>query len=357
MTNFTLLAGGIAGWWASIEDAMAEATVNTIIGITVVLSYITLIFGELVPKRIAMQSAEKIALFMSGFIYLIAKIFVPIVWFLTYSTNLVLKILGINPEEKNEQITEEEIKIMVDVGSENGNIDDIEKSIIHNIFEFDDKLAEEIVTHRTDTIFINIDDPIEKWEQIIIQHRFSVYPIYQNEHDNIVGIINIKDFFKFNKQGKQTVINNAVQPPFFVSKSKHINELFIIMQKNRNHFAVVVDEYGGIYGIITMNDVLEQIVGELEDDHQMPVSCPNISKIKDKTWKIKGSTPISEVVSCLKIKLPEDMYDTFGGFVMTLLGEIPSKNQKIEVAYNNMKIVISNIKSRRIEETIVTFED
>ena len=345
----------IVNWLIEAGATLSPKTLDVlaVIGITLILSYITLILGELVPKRIAMNYAEKIGLSMSGVIYAIAKIFAPLVWLLTASTNAVLHLLHINPDEKNEQVTEEEIRMMVDVGNKNGAIDDIEKNIIHNVFEFDDKIAEEVMTHRTDVTFLNIADPLEKWDEIMINSKYSVYPVYENDSDNIVGTLSLKDYIRYKKQDKEAVLENALKPAQFISKSKHIDELFAAMQKSRNHFAVVVDEYGGVYGIITMNDLLEEIVGDLEDDITAPENTPLITKTGENSWIIQGCTPIDDVSETLNIKLSDDYSDTFAGFLLTAMGGFPEDRKSRKFEYGNLKIKITKMKGRRIEEASV----
>ena len=335
----------------------AKLDVLAVIGITLILSYVTLILGELVPKRIAMQHAEKIGLAMSGMIYVIAKIFAPLVWLLTASTNLVLKSLGINPDANKENVTEEEIRIMIDVGSENGAIDDMEKEIIHNIFEFDDKTAERVMTHRLDISFLNTESSLDEWEKSMIASRFSVYPVCEKNIDGIIGTLHIKDFFKFKNEGRQAVFQKAVKPAQFIRGTLPIDELFALMQKSRNHFAVVVDEYGGVEGIVTMNDLLEEIVGELEDDNSLPPASPDITPKDEKSWLVLGNTPIEDVEEYFNIHLPDGDYDTFAGFVLSLSNEFPSEKKNIVLTYQNFSFKITRLNKRKIEEILVTLND
>ncbi len=338
---------------AGVSISPAKLDVIAVIGITLVLSYVTLILGELVPKRIAMQNAEKIGLAMSGLIYAVAKIFAPLVWFLTVSTNFVLKMLGINPKDQEERVTEEEIRIMIDAGSESGVIDDIEKKLIHNVFEFDDKLAEEVMTHRTEVAFLNADDTLEKWEQEMIDTRYSVYPVFRGSSDNVIGSLRLKDYFKFKKLGKAEILKQALTPVQFIPETLHVDDLFKSMQKSRNHFAVVVDEYGGVDGIVTMSDLLEELVGDLEDDMTAPPSCPDIEKAGRQVWRIRGTASVEEVSRCLGVVLPADECDTFGGFVLSLMGSIPENKTNIKLEYENLRIKVIGAKGHRIEDTLV----
>ncbi len=345
----------IVDWLIAKGVTLSPITLDilAVIGITLILSYITLIWGELVPKRIAMQHAEKIGLFMSSSIYIIAKIFSPIVWFLTVSTNISLRLLGINPEEKNENVTEEEIRIMIDVGTENGTIDDKEKELIHNVFEFDDKLVYEVMKHRTDVQFLDVEDDTGNWEKIMIETRYSVYPVYKDNTDNILGILNIKDYFKYKPQGKSALINKAIKPTLFVPETQHIDDLFHNMQKSRIHFAMVVDEYGGISGIVTMNDLLEEIVGELEDDITAPPSIPNIKQINKNSWLIQGYTPIEEVEKTFELDLSEIDCETFAGFIFSLMDEIPLEKKNIKLNYQNIRIKLVKTNGHKIEQAIL----
>ncbi len=344
----------IVNWLIEKGATLSPVTLDilAVIGITLILSYITLIFGELVPKRIAMQHAEKIALFMSSSIYVIAKIFSPIVWFLTVSTNIALRLIGINPEEKNDNVTEEEIRIMIDVGTANGTIDDEEKKMIHNVFEFDDKQVYEVMKHRTDVQFLDVDDDTGNWEKIMIETRYSVYPIYKDNTDNILGIMNIKDYFKYKPQGKTAIINKAVKPTLFIPETQHIDELFRNMQKSHVHFALVVDEYGGISGIVTMNDLLEEIVGELEDDTSAPPALPHIKQLGKNSWVIQGSTPLEEIEKTFALDLSKFDCETFAGFIFSLLKEIPLDKKNIQVKYQNFNIKQIKSNGHKIEQAV-----
>ena len=344
----------IVAWLIScgVTISPSKLDVISVVGITLVLSYVTLILGELVPKRIAMKYSEQIALSISWLIYIIAKIFAPFVAFLTFSTNIVLKLFKIDPEEENEKITEEEIRIMIDAGSEIGAVKNIEKEMLHNIFEFDDKQIQDIMTHRVDVTFLNIDDR-PNWYQIMIKSRYSTYPVYQKNYDNIIGFISLKDYLRYQDAENETFIKNALIPPQFFIETMHIDALFLKMQQSRKHFAAVVDEYGSVKGIVTMNDLLEEIVGDLEDDFFCPPREKEISQINKSTWKIKGYTPLSQVEQELGIKFPKDDYDTFAGFLFSLMKEIPSKINNTKLEYENLKIKIINCKRRKIEDTLV----
>lgn len=330
------------------------STLNTIsvILITLILSYFTLVFGELVPKRVAMKNAEKLALFMSGLLYFISKVFAPLVWLLTASTNGILRLLGIDPDSEDEEVTEEDIRMMIDVGSEKGSINVSEKEMIQNVFEFDNKTAEEVMTHRTEVDILWLDETDEEWAQKITKSRHSRYPVCDGSADNIIGVLNVKDYFRLKDKSRESIMHKAIKSAYYVPETVRTDVLFQNMKKTRNHFAVVFDEYGGMSGVITMNDLLEQIVGNFDDDYLNP-EPPSIEKLDDDTWKIKGSAYLEDVSKQLGISLPDEDFDTFGGLVFGVLGIIPEDGSTMELDEYGLKIKVTEIKGRRLETAIV----
>jgi putative hemolysin len=339
--------------------SLPTSTLNTIavISITLVLSYFTLVFGELVPKRIAMKNAQALALAMSGFLFFISKLFAPIVWFLTMSTNAILRIIGIDPNSDDDDITEEDIRMMVDVGSEKGSININEKEMIQNVFEFDNKTAEEVMTHRTEVVILWTDESEEEWEQKITENRHSRYPVCDGIADNIIGVLNTKDYFRLKDKTRQNTMQEAVNTAYYVPETVRTDILFQNMKKSRNHYAVVFDEYGGMSGVITMNDLLEQIVGNLDDDYSNPKKPPLIEMIDLNTWEIKGAAPLDMVSKNIGILLPDDDFETFGGLVFGLLGTIPEDGTTLELEEYGLKIKITKIKGRRLETALVFLND
>ncbi len=256
----------LVNWVLGFGVPIPRATLDTIavILITLILSYFTLIFGELVPKRVAMKQSEALALKVAGLISAMAKLFGPIVWFLSLSTNVVLRFMGIDPNEEDEEVSEEEIRMMVDVGTEKGTIDSAEKEFIQNVFEFDDTMAREIVTHRTKLALLWMEDPMDEWEKTIHETRHTLYPVCEETADNIIGILNAKDYFRLNDKSRDNVMVEAVRKPYFVPDGTKADVLFKNMKKTHNSMAIVVDEYGGTLGAVTINDLLEELVGELD---------------------------------------------------------------------------------------------
>ncbi len=331
----------------------AKLAVIAVVSITLLLSYVTLVWGELVPKRIGMKYAEPIGLFMAYPIYIVSKIFAPIVWFLTMSTNISLRLVGINPNQKDDEVTEEEIRIMIDVGSENGTIDAIEKKLINNVFEFDDKLVKEVMHHRTDVTFLNYDDSPKVWEELMIKTRYAVYPVYQGHYDNIIGTISLKDYFAYQKCTKSVIRKNAIKKAYYVPATKHINNLFSEMQKQHIHFAFIMDEYGGFTGIVTMNDLLKEIVGDLEDDHLSPNACPTLTQTDENVWLAKGNVRLRDIEEKLKIELPDIEYNTLNGFIFSLMEDIPDMTKKRKLSYKDLRITVNKFNGRKIEEAVI----
>lgn len=343
-------------WLIDLGVTINPATLDTIavVLITILLSYLTLIFGELVPKRFAMKKTEQIALGLSGLIYVISKLFAPIVWFLTISTNLVLRICRIDPNENEEEVSEEEIRMLVDVGSQKGIIDKNEQKMIVNVFEFDDKDAGEFSTHRKDILAINIDDSIDRWEEIITGSTHSLYPVYKGSIDNVVAVLDSKKFFRIKNKTQASVQKNAFMQPVYVPENMKIDVLFDLMQKSHNHFAVVLDEYGGTVGIITMNDLLEQLVGDLDNEKELPNAEPDIVPLSDTSWKIKGGVSLDTVAELLQLKLPVETYETLSGYIFGLYCSIPKDGSKFNVETDELDIQVLDVRYHTVASCIIT---
>ncbi|MDD3767041.1 MAG: hemolysin family protein [Eubacteriales bacterium] len=333
---------------------LPRSTMETIavVVVTVILSYFTLILGELVPKRIAMKKPEQLALAMSWLIVALAKLFSPVVSFLTVSTNFVLRLMGIDPHGEDEEITEEEIRMLLDTGIEAGTILHEENEMIKNIFEFNDKIAEDVMTHRTEVSVLWIDETLEDWEKTITETRHTRYPVCNENTDDVVGVLNIKDFYRVKHLGFEAVKKEAINSAFFVPETIKTDVLFRDMQKSRKHFAVVLDEYGGMSGIVTISDLIEEIVGDIDDGDKEEI-IENIEPMDSQTWKIRGITPLEEVVETLDVKLPLEDYETFGGLIFGLLNYIPDDGATPEVESFGLNIKVKEIKDHRVEYAIV----
>lgn len=324
-----------------------------VIIITLILSYFTLILGELVPKRIAMKKSEQMALAMASMLSAVAKFFSPIVWFLSVSTNCVLRIFGIDPNEADENVSEEEIRLLADEASEKGVIDEQEQEIIQNVFEFDDLTVSEFATHRTDIAVLWLEENNEAWEQTIHETGHTRYPVCSDTIDNVVGVLLIKDYFRFHGADRKTILEQAVKPAYFVSEGTHADVLFKQMKSTHNHFAVVLDEYGGMAGIVTMNDLLEQLVGDFNSEHETKEDA-DIRKISDDTWEICGAAPLDETAEELGIDLSEEDHDTFGGYVFSNYGMVPEDGSEFELELPPLHVHVTEIKDHRIVKMTVT---
>ncbi len=327
-------------------------TVSVVL-ITLILSYVTLILGELVPKRLAMRKSEKLALAMAGMLCAASKFFAPLTGLLAISTNGVLRLMGIDPNEEDDEVSEEEIRLMVDEGSQKGVIDEQEQELIENVFEFDDLTVSDFATHRTDITILWMEDSLEEWEKTIHETRHLMYPVCGETIDEVVGVVNIKDFFRMRNADRDMVIKEVVKPAYFVPEGIHADVLFKQMKDTKQHFAVVLDEYGGMMGIVTMNDILQQLVGDIADMETAEYEEPEIEKIDENTWIIQGITPLGDVAEELGIELPVEKYDTIGGYVFSNYGIIPEDGTEFELELEPLHIKVTEIKDHRIEKMTV----
>ena len=319
--------------------SLAAWNTISIVLITIILSYFTLIFGELVPKRLAMKYYEKIAFGTVGVVRFISIITAPFVKLLTASTNLVSKLFGVG--EKNEEtVTEEEIRMMVDVGEEKGTIDEKEREMINNVFEFDDRVVSEIMIPRTKIYALDMNLTIAQVIEEITDDpdfRYSRIPIYDETIDDIKGIVYIKDILLSTKN-KNNKVKSLIKEAYYVPETKQINELFDELRKNRKQIAIVVDEYGGTAGIVTMEDILEEIVGEIYDEYD--IVQKKYDKIDETTFRLSGSLSIADVEKILDVDIEEGDYDTLSGYLIEILGRIPAENERpvVETKYVTYKV-------------------
>ena len=342
------LVAAIQGTGVGISAAVLETF--AVFVITLILAYFNLVFGELVPKRVGMKKAEGLALGMSGMLTMVSKFFAPLVWLLTASTNGILKLLGINPEDEDETVSEEEIYMMLEVGAEKGTIDREETEWIRNVFAFDDTSVDEVCTHRVDVTALGLEESDEEWKEIILQSRFTYYPVYNEDQDDIVGVLNTKDYFRLEDKSRENILAKAVEKPYYVPETMKADVLFHNMKKERKHFAVVLDEYGGLSGVISMHDLMELLVGDLDEDEK------EIIAVGENTWKISGSASLDDVSEELELKLPVEEYDTFGGYIFGELGKIPDDGAKFVLEAGGMKIQVEKVENHRIIDTVVSRE-
>ena len=347
-------AAVLSGALKRIGIGLSDSVLNTIsvVLVTLVISYFSIVFGEMVPKRIAMKNAERFSLTMAGPITVIAKLFAPLVWLLTKSTNGILRLCGIDPESDEEIVTEEDLLLMADAGRKKGTIDDSENDMIRNVFAFDDLTVGEICTHRKEVSILWMDETVAEWEQTIHESRHSVYPVCGDSVDQIIGVLNAKDFFRLNCRDKKAVMEHAVHTPYFVHENLKADQLFSKMKRHADHFAVVLDEYGGMCGIITVTDLVEQLVGDFDDDEMLRQE-PEIERLDSRCWKVRGSCSLHDVSRALEYAFPEEEYETFSGFLIGSLGEIPKDGTKLKMQVGPFQVRILDVCQHRIERAIV----
>jgi putative hemolysin len=320
----------------------------TLVVITIVLAYFQLVLGELVPKRVAMQKPEDIAMFSIGPISVLSRITSPFVHFLTFSTNFIIRLFGGNPEAEENRITEEEIRMMVDVGQEKGVIQGAEKEMINNIFEFDDTTLSEIMTHRTDIVALECSASLEEATELLLNEKYTRVPVFEDDIDNIVGILHVKDLFNYlaKRPSGNFQLQEILRKPYFVPEYKKTDDLLKELKKKKNHMAIVIDEYGGTAGIVTMEDLLEEIVGSILDEHDEDIR--EIDKVDENTFIIEGTTDLDQVREILNADLPSDEYDTIGGFIISQLGRIPGEDERPEIEFNGFVFKVEEVVEKRI---------
>jgi putative hemolysin len=323
--------------------------------ITLILSYFTLVFGELVPKRVAMKKSEAIAYKVVGTLVLLSKITSPFVKLLTLSTNFFVKLFGIDPHSVDDDVTEEEIRMMVDVGEERGAIDQHEKAMINNVFEFNNKTAEDIMTHRMELSGLPITAGLEQLMELNQAEHYSRIPIYVENIDHIAGILHVKDLIPLieEKGEKPFSMEDYLRKPTFIPVHKKINEIFSDLQKARTHMGIVVDEYGGTAGIITMEDLVEEILGNIADEYDDDED-DEILRIDEKTFEAKGTISLYELEQILGIELPTEEFETLNGFFIHLLGgDIPPEDQVSRASYKGIHMTTLLVTEKRIERILL----
>ena len=318
----------------------------SIIIITLVLSYFSLVLGELVPKRIAMKNPEKVAFASIGVVRFIYTVTAPFVKLLTTSTNLVSKIFGVTGTEE-ETVTEEEIRMMLDVGEEKGSIEEEEKELINNVFEFNDKVVSEVMIHRKDIYAIDVKSDIGEILTELKEYKYSRIPVYEDNIDNIVGMLYIKDLLAYAYLEKEVKIKEIMREVYFVPENKPIDDLFRDLQKSKHQIAIVLDEYGGTAGLITMEDIIEELVGNIFDEYDEEEL--DYEKLDENTFRISGSVSIFELRRILGIDdIPEGDYDTLSGYLIELLGRIPSDNETPIIETEKVTYKIEDYEDKRI---------
>ncbi len=344
-------AGPLAGAVCKLLNTNLYDVVQGIclVVLTILLAFISIVFGEMVPKRIAMNNPERISFAFVGALNFLFKLTSPIVFLLSKTTNGILRLLGVNPNEQNEEVTEEEIMMMIDTGKESGVFEESQKEMIEGIFEFDDTTADEAMTHRTEVVALNINSSLEDVINCSVEEGYSRIPVYKEDLDNIVGVVYVKDLLKYvgRHVDEEVNIEKLMRPALYIPESVKLREVFTKLTENRMQMAVVVDEYGGTAGIITMEDVLESIVGQMQDEYDDEEE--EIAMVSDTVFTIDGTAELDEVAKLLEITIPEDVeYDTIGGFITGLLERIPDENENPEIEFDYVKFTVLSVEERRI---------
>lgn len=349
-------ADPLVAWLLSVGVSIPENTLNTlaVVAITLILSFFTLVLGELVPKRVAMRNSEKLAMSLSNLLFVMSKIFAPLVSLLSVSTNGVLRLMRIDPNADDEEVSEEDIRMMVDAGSEKGAIDHDEKEFIQNVFEFDDLSADDIATHRTEVTLLWADESDEEWARTIRESQHTYYPVCNETVDDVIGVLNAKKYFRMEDHRRGAVMAQAVQPAYFVPKTVKADVLFKNMKNTHNPFAVVLDEYGGMCGVITINDLVGELVGDLGDQPQNDEDAPILERLDSHTWKISGNVPLRDVEEALGIPLPTEDHGTFNGLIFGALGSVPEDGSQFELEAYGLGIRVRKVADHQVRIAMVT---
>ena len=343
-------------WLVNLGVTLEAELLHTlcVVAITLILAFFTLLLGELTPKRIAMHYPDHMARMGLKVITICSVLFAPIVWLLSVSTNGLLLLLGIDPNAEEEEVTEEDIRALVDMGEESGAIEEAEKEMIENIFEFNNLTAENVMTHRTDVTAIWVDEEWDVILQTIRETGLSRFPVYNEDMDDIIGTLNTRVFLLNMQTEHPRTLREMIREAYFVPSTVQADMLFRNMQMKKIHMAIVVDEYGGVSGIVTMEDLLEEIVGNIYDEFD-PQAEAEITRVDEDTWRISGQAALEDVADALSVELPlEEDYDTFGGLIFSQFTIIPEDGSQPEVDCHGLHIVVEKIEDHRVEKALVT---
>ena len=340
------------GFSALPREAVQSVSVSLI---TLVISFFTLIFGELVPKRVAMKKAEMVARFASGVVYGLSVVMSPVIALLTLCTNGVLRLMGIDPNADEEEVSEEGIRMMVDIGEEKGAIEADEKEMIENVFEFNDTVAEDVMVHRTDMVMVWVGDTDQEIVETIESTGLSRFPVYEEDADDIIGILSSRDYFLNSRKESPKPLRELLRPAYFVPESVPADVLFRDMQSRKTHMAIVVDEYGGTSGLLTMEDLLEEIVGNIYDEFD-PQEAQEIIQLEPNLWRVAGGAELDDVAAALDLEFPEDEEaDTLSGLIFDQLPVIPKDGpSQVEVEAAGLHIKVESVADRRVAWALVS---
>lgn len=354
-------ATSIATRLESVFGGSSFAKELSIIVVTIVLSYITLVFGELYPKRLALQKSEKIARVSVRPIMAVGVVLRPFVKFLSFSTDILVKLTRMEKNTDNEKMTREEMQLLIETGRRDGVIEVEELQMLRGVFEMDNKYAREVMVPRTDAFMIDAETESEELCDALLSENFSRVPVYIGDQDSVLGILHMKDFFaEARKSGFENIdVKTLVKNAYFAQETMFIDDLLKNMQRTRNQMAILMDEYGGVAGIVTVEDLLEEIVGEIDDEND--VFSDEVKKIDEMTFIVEGRMPLDDFNKMFHVELPSRGVDTVAGFVLTLTGTIPEEDDKVVVEYGTLRFTVEEMNdarlvSVRVEKDIQTSE-
>ena len=342
-------------WLLSLGVGIPASVLNTIslVVVTVILSYFTLIFGELVPKRIAMQKSMEMARLSCRVVTAIATIAKPVVKLLALSTNGMLRLLRMKVDVEEDQVTEDEIRMMIDLGNESGSIKEDEKELLHNVFDFSDQTVSDVMTHAADVETISVEASREEVLDTIRSTGLSRFPVYGEDESDILGVLNARDFLvDWAVDGNKTV-RELMRPAYLVPESLSADDLLKDMQIKKIHLAVVLDEYGELAGVITVEDLLEEIVGNIYDEFD-PAEPQELEQLGENLWRVSGSLSVEDLAEELDMELPEDEdYDTVGGMLLSCLRTIPEDGSRPLVQVHGLELQAEKVEDHRIRSVLV----
>ena len=310
------------------------------------MTILVLIFGEITPKSIAKQKSEKVALKVSKIINIIVKILKPFIGIFTAISSIFIRLFGGDPKASEPFITEEELRTMVGVSEEEGVLEDVEKEMIFNVFDFADAHVKDVMVQRVDVIAVDIDASYEEVLDVIKTEQFSRIPVYNQTIDDIVGILNVKDLIMAEKSSKPFKVADYMREPYYTFEFKKIKELFSEMKKTRNHISVVLDEYGGTVGIVTIEDLIEEVFGEIEDEYDDYEK--EIEVIKEDEFVVDGSARLDDISELIGVNMESEEFDSVGGLVIGELGRFPEQNEEVQL--NSIRFVVEEVDKNRIKK-------
>lgn len=345
-----VLVGESGGAWAEVCPYIC------VLAVALVVAAVSISFGELIPRRATLRDPQATAVRLFGFVRVAHTLLFPMIFVISGITALTIRMLGISaPAVTDESVAEERIKRIIDSGNERGAIDNMEHQMIKNIFEFDDISVSEVCTHRRDVNFLYRDDDISAWHDWVSKTRHNYYPVCGENTDDVIGILSVRKFFRADCPNTEVAIKLATDPPFFVPETMKADVLFNKMKEKRTYFAVVIDEYGGTRGVITIHDLLELLVGEMEDSGEETVE--EIKELGDGKWEILGSASLDDVSEALGVEIDDEDHDTFGGYVVGALGSIPQDGKEVSLETERFSIRVLSVSEHRIERTEVVKKD